>query len=174
MPCSVCHHPARDAIDLELAQGGLNRRVAEAQGLTETSVRRHRANHLPATLLKAHEAREAARADDLLAQVKALLDRALAILSRAEEAGDHRTSLSAIREARGTLELLGRLTGELQGAQAVAIAHVEVETRAGQVVENLERFRAVLQKMADAGALPAPRIELVAANGQSAAEANRD
>lgn len=166
MPCSVCHHPDRDAIDRHLAQGGLNRRVATAHSLTESSVRRHRANHLPATLLKAHEAAEVSRADDLLAQVQALLDRALAILSRAEEAGDHRTSLSAIREARGTLELLGRLTGELQGAQAVAVAHVEVETRAAEVVENYQRFRAVLQKMADAGALPAPQFERVpAGNG---------
>lgn len=39
--------------------------------------------------------------------------RALSILGKAEEAGELRTALSAIREARGNLELLAKLLGEL-------------------------------------------------------------
>jgi len=38
---------------------------------------------------------------------------ALDILARAEEAGDLRTALAAISQARGNLELLGKLAGEL-------------------------------------------------------------
>jgi hypothetical protein len=76
-------------------------------------VQRHEENHLPATLTKAKEAREASRADDLLASVRGLQGRALSILGKAEEAGELRTALSAIREARGNLELLAKLLGEL-------------------------------------------------------------
>jgi hypothetical protein len=65
-------------------------------------------------LVKAEAARETARADDLLGQVQDLQRRTLTILEKAEKAEDWRTALSAIREARGTLELLARLTGELQ------------------------------------------------------------
>ena len=76
-------------------------------------MRRHRSNHLPAKLVMAEKAAEMAEADDLLDQVGDLQRRALAILDRAEEAGELRTALSAIREARGNLELLAKLLGEL-------------------------------------------------------------
>ena len=38
----------------------------------------------------------------------------MAVLTKAELAGDLRAALGAIREARGNLELLGKLTGELR------------------------------------------------------------
>jgi hypothetical protein len=63
--------------------------------------------------LKAREVEEAARADDLLDQVRHLQTHALDILERAEKAGDLRTALAAISQARGNLELLGKLAGEL-------------------------------------------------------------
>jgi hypothetical protein len=72
-------------------------------------------------LLKAKEAREATHADNLLNQVKDLQARALSILSQAERSGDLKTALLAIREARGCLELLGKLAGELQSAPTVNI-----------------------------------------------------
>jgi hypothetical protein len=64
-------------------------------------------------LLKAREVEDAARADDLLDQVRHLQSHALGILDRAEKAGDLRTALAAISQARGNLELLGKLAGEL-------------------------------------------------------------
>ena len=76
-------------------------------------MRRHRGNHLPAKLAMAQAAEEAAEADTLLDQVKGLQGRAYALLDKAEEAGELKTALSAIREARGNLELLAKLLGEL-------------------------------------------------------------
>jgi hypothetical protein len=63
--------------------------------------------------LKAREVEEVAQADDLLDQVRDLQAHALDILERAEKAGDLRTALAAISQARGNLELLGKLAGEL-------------------------------------------------------------
>ena len=63
--------------------------------------------------MKAREVEEAARADDLLEQVRNLQAHALDILERAEKAGDLRTALAAISQARGNLELLGKLAGGL-------------------------------------------------------------
>jgi hypothetical protein len=76
-------------------------------------VYRHKTEHLPAYLSKAREAEDAAKADDLLDQVRNLQAHALDILERAEKAGDLRTALAAISQARGNLELLGKLAGEL-------------------------------------------------------------
>jgi hypothetical protein len=61
----------------------------------------------------ARAAEEVAEADDLLGQVQDLQARTLAILEAAEGSNQHRTALSAIREARSNLELLAKLLGEL-------------------------------------------------------------
>jgi hypothetical protein len=112
--CTVCAHPERRAIDRELAAGHLvNRKIAQGRELTEVAVWRHAANHLPATLVKAEAAREAAHADDLLAQVRDQRDKALAIYEKADAAGSYAAAIAALREARGCLELLGELLHEL-------------------------------------------------------------
>ena len=111
--CTVCDHPERHGIDEALVTGAPYRSVAKQFGLSESSVYRHKTEHLPAHLLKAKEVEEVARADDLLDQVRNLQGHALDILERAEKAGDLRTALAAISQARGNLELLGKLAGEL-------------------------------------------------------------
>ena len=61
----------------------------------------------------AEKASEIAEAGSLLVQVRDLQARTLAILEGAESTRQHRTALSAIREARSNLELLAKLLGEL-------------------------------------------------------------
>lgn len=112
--CSVCGHPEREAIDAALVAGAANRRIATQYSLSEAAVRRHRRTHLPASLAAAKGAAEATRADDLLAQVRGLQTKALAILTRAEATGDLRAALAAIGQARSNLELLAKLLGELR------------------------------------------------------------
>jgi transposase-like protein len=111
--CTVCDHPQRHNINEALVSGGPYRSVAKRFGLSESAVYRHKTEHLPAHLSKAREAEEAAQADDLLEQVRNLQAHALDILERAEKAGDLRTALAAISQARGNIELLGKLAGEL-------------------------------------------------------------
>jgi transposase-like protein len=111
--CTVCDHPQRHSIDEALVSGAPYRSVARRFELSESAVYRHKTDHLPVHLLRAREAEEAARADELLDQVRSLQTHALDILERAEKAGDLRTALAAISQARGNLELLGKLAGEL-------------------------------------------------------------
>jgi len=111
--CSVCEHAEKDTIDRALVGSASNRSVASIYDVSEAAVRRHKANHLPAKLVMAEQAAEVVEANNLLDQVGDLQRRALAILDKAEEAGELRAALSAIREARGNLELLAKLLGEL-------------------------------------------------------------
>jgi len=111
--CTVCDHPESVSIDEILVTGAPYRSVAKRFGLSESAVYRHKTEHLPAHLLKARKAEEVAQADDLLDQVRNLQAHVLDILERAEKAGDLRTALAAISQARGNLELLGKLAGEL-------------------------------------------------------------
>ena len=111
--CTVCDHPERHGIDEALVTGAPYRSVAKRFRLSESAVYRHKSEHLPAHLLKARQVEEVAQADDLLEQVRHLQAHTLDILERAEKAGDLRIALAAISQARDNLELLGKLTGEL-------------------------------------------------------------
>ena len=111
--CTVCEHPHVGEINSALLNGVSLRKIAKQFSVSDTALFRHK-QHIPAGLVKAQEAQEIAKADTLLAQVIALRDKALNILAKAEQAGDLRTALQGVREAKGCLELLAKLQGELQ------------------------------------------------------------
>ena len=112
--CSVCHHPDRAAIDAALVAGEPYRSIAQRFAASSDAVLRHKlAGHLPAALVKAQDAQEVTQADDLLAQLRALRSKSYGLLLAAERAGDIRTALAGVREARACLELLAELEGEL-------------------------------------------------------------
>jgi hypothetical protein len=120
--CTVCAHHEREAIDHALVAGEPYRSVANRyESLSQAAVQRHEENHIPATLAKAKEAKEVAHADGLLADVRSLQARTLAVLEAAELSHEHRTALAAIREARSNLELLAKLLGELDERPSVAV-----------------------------------------------------
>src|SRR3712207_891431 len=111
--CTICIHPERDAINTALAAGELCRLVAQRFATSPDAMRRHKAEYLPVDISKAARAKDVAIADDLLAQLKALHIKAGSILLKAEAAGDLRTALLAIREARACFETLLEVEGEL-------------------------------------------------------------
>lgn len=67
-------------------------------------------------MLKAQEAAEVVQADKLMETTRALYARAFEILQKAEKAGQLETALKAIRELRGIVELLAKLSGELEAS----------------------------------------------------------
>jgi hypothetical protein len=111
--CTICEHAEREAIDRALVAGEANTKLSSVFAVSEQALRRHKGSHLPAKLVMAQAAEEVAQADTLLDQVRDLQRRALDILDKAEDAGELRTALGAIREVRGNLELLAKLLGEL-------------------------------------------------------------
>ena len=111
--CSVCEHDDLAEINSALASNEPLRTIADRWSVSKMALIRHRNQHLPVSQLKAKEAEEVARADDLFDQVRDLQERALATLDRAEEAQELSTALQAIREARSNLELLAKLLDEL-------------------------------------------------------------
>lgn len=121
--CKTCLSPDLAAIDEALVGGTPAEVVARKYRLPVRSVQRHRAAHLPATLARAQAAAEVARADGLLDQVVELQRRTVAILDAAENADppDLGLALRAIREARGNLELIAKLAGDLDERAQVAI-----------------------------------------------------
>ena len=112
--CKVCSHPKLNEINQSLIKSRNISELSRKYGIPWDSLKRHKELHLPALLQKAREAEEVSQADTLLAQVEELKAKAWKLLNKAERAGDLRTALSGVREAKGCLELLAKMQGELQ------------------------------------------------------------
>lgn len=106
--CSICIHENAEEINYELLRGTPLRKIAEQYGVSSTALFRHK-KHLPATLTQAKEAEDIAQTDDLLKKIVELREKAIAIVDKAESAGDLRTALLGIREAKGCIELLAKM-----------------------------------------------------------------
>lgn len=109
----ICHHPERAEIDSALVHGEPLRNIARRSGTTASALCRHRQQHLPLDLVASKRGEELLRADHLVGEIEALIAQGQEILATAEQKGDSRTALLAIREVRRTYELLAKLQGQL-------------------------------------------------------------
>ena len=138
--CSVCEHIQVKEIDKSLVNGTGLRKIAKRFSLSTTAVYRHK-KHLNGTLIKASEIKKITHADNLMEQITNLQSRALNILSKTEEAEDWRAATGAIREARGCLELLGKLAGEFKEGQTINVIltpqWIELRT---SIIQTLEAY----------------------------------
>jgi len=112
--CTICTHPERHAIDVSLVHREPYLAIARSYSVSRDALRNHAKEHLPELLAKAKKATEVAEANSLLDRVESLYRRTEAILEAAESNSEWGTALAAIRECRGNLELMGRVTKELE------------------------------------------------------------
>ena len=151
-PCSVCSHPEARAISADLFAGMSYRSIQKKFGVTPAAVCAHLREHVAAPLRRLCEA-ERRLADDAalvapsLLEMRKLNERTLRILSLAEISKDYDVALRAIAESRRNVELISRLSGELDqnipaGDARIQIEIIKVEPMllpkpAGQVIEAL-------------------------------------
>ncbi len=155
--CTICSHPQREAIDQALVAGTPKRDVSALFRVSEDAITRHAAAHLPQALSKAQEAKEVAQGDDLLKQVRDLQRITMGLLAKAVQANDLRTAVSAVGQARGNLELLGKLVGQLQqeGTVNLVVSPEWIQVRAallGALVPYPEARLAVADRLMTLGA----------------------
>lgn len=104
-----------------MVAGRTLRDVAGRFGLSRSAVHRHQ-EHIPQALAKARNARHVAEAGTLLWRVEALICDCHTIAQKAQRARDWRAAVSALREVRVCLELLGDLSGELKKLNSVNVS----------------------------------------------------
>jgi hypothetical protein len=119
--CTVCGHKERHKIDVALVQREPYRAIAAQHGLSKPALQRHAAEHIPQALVRARDAEATANADELLSHMRALQSKTLRTLMRAEAADDLRTVLAAVQQARGNVELLAKLHGQISDAPQINI-----------------------------------------------------
>ena len=139
--CTVCAHSDRPGIDEALVSGTSLRNIAEQFGLAVSSLHRHKHGHVPVALAKARDAQKVADAEGLLGQIQKLTAEARKIKSMAEDKGDLRTALSAIRELVRMVELLAKLRGELDESPKVAVVSLPEWRHVVRVLDSYPQVR---------------------------------
>ncbi len=104
--CTVCSSPNRAAIDEAVTRGESFRRIAPRCGVSDRALRRHAAEHVSAAIVKAHEAAEVTRADDLLGILREAVKDARRLRDKAEEDRDFRGAIAAVRTLADVVEKL--------------------------------------------------------------------
>ncbi len=132
MTCTVCRHPDHIDIDKLLVAGLVPETLSKRFGLSASSIRRHKREHILPEIRKALERKEEKAALKLADRVARLIERtdniwqaAEEIFAEAKSARARKDALAALklaleasREMQSRLEFQGRVTGEL--AQPVA------------------------------------------------------
>jgi len=112
--CTICTHNKRENIDKELLEKVPLRNIAKQYNVSTGALFRHKENHLPDKLIKAENVKEITEANNLIEQAQTLKDRAIEILDTVEKQGSHTIALQAIKEVRAIIELLAKLSGDIQ------------------------------------------------------------
>lgn len=112
--CTVCNHPKRSEIDEALLCSDSLRNIAERFGTSITALHRHKAEHLPAHLVKAKAATEVLDADRLVQHLELLRQETLDVLAAAKKSKEWGTMLKAVARAEMQLRLAAELLGALR------------------------------------------------------------
>jgi len=159
----VCASSHRKAVDAALAKGDSARAIGARFKLGERAVQRHRVAHLTPAIVAIQARRVEQGARPIVDRLEALVARVEALVDRAELEGSSGVMLAAAREARSGIELLARLTGELDERPSVTVnllSSAEVQGLVGVLLRALEPFP-------DARIAAASALQVVDAGGTS-------
>jgi hypothetical protein len=119
--CAACALPDQRALNEQLVAGASLRALAKRYGISRPALTHHKRAHVSPALVAVKEQRLARGARTIVDRLERLLLRTEAILDAAYAARNGKLALVAIRELRSTLELVARLTGELDQRPAVTV-----------------------------------------------------
>lgn len=131
--CVTCEHPEREAIDRAIVVGETLRSLASRYGMHRTSLARHAQAHLSPALVKVLTEREEAGPRTVLERLEELHTEVRSILDAAKEGGKASVSLAAVRELRGILDTIARITGELNERPQVAVFNLSTSPEWAEV-----------------------------------------
>ena len=149
---TILHHPQRGAIDAAIISRTPLREIADAFGVSKSTLHRYISGPFLGKLLEARAAREVAEADHLLARMETLYGEAEDVLACAKTAENHPLRLQAIDRAVKLTELLAKLEGRLRDRVSVNVLvspqFLSVQAKLVAALEGFPEAReAVLQAL---------------------------
>ena len=126
--CSICKHVERQAIEEAFLRNGQSLRViAERHGVSAWALHRHKSHVAVAVMAAAKRERNAGEivaGNSLLMRVEEVLTEVRDIAHAAKKAKDWSAATAALRELRNCLQLIGRVSGELQQQPTAGELHL--------------------------------------------------
>jgi hypothetical protein len=149
--CIVCRHPDKARIEAALVRNTAFRKIGEQFSVHYSSVRRHQ-KHMGAQLTKARHAKEVADASTLLKRVEELIAKCNGIAAKAERKKAWPAAVSALSQVRACLELLGRLSGELQnaGSSVQFHSHAHLHTNSAAPADDADLELQIAEHVSEA------------------------
>jgi hypothetical protein len=157
--CATCAHPKMEEINKLLIVGRTPMKEMERRyGISDSSLAGHKADHISVAVKAVQQARIRKGVRTVVVQLEDLIAKAEIFLTMAEDTHNINLGLQAIRELRPTIELLAKVTGELDTRPTTVInllvtkEWLEIRTA---LVESLEPYP-------EAFAAVAARLQLAA------------
>jgi hypothetical protein len=115
LKCSICQHSRRKEIEKDLvAQKPNFSAIALKYKVDRGALRRHKdKGHISEKIARAAAVKDVAEAKTLRQQVEEVCEEIKTVLTRAKTAKNDELALKALKELRGTIELLLKAQGEL-------------------------------------------------------------
>jgi hypothetical protein len=147
--CTICRHPDKARIEAALIRNTAFRKIGTQFSVNYSSVRRHQ-QHMAVQLTKARHAKEVADASTLLKRVEELIAKCNGIAAKAEKKKAWPAAVSALNQVRACLELLGRLSGELQNAGSSVQFHAHLHTNSAAPADDADLELQIAQHVSEA------------------------
>ncbi len=146
--CTICSHRRHTAIDAALVEHTTSyRRIADQFGVAESSLVRHEANCLGATLQRSREARQMLDAERLAERMAQLSEHVDLVLAKAGR--DHRVRLLAVDTGRKLIETWAKLAILHAAEQRTVVANDEPHVWD----DDPNTIRTVLKMLVESGAM---------------------
>jgi hypothetical protein len=131
--CTICEHEAREAVDAAIVLGSPYSEIEAQYGVSKSALSRHKRHGISPALAKVKAEREQAGPRSALERLEVLYVQASRVLVAAEQEGKASLTLSAVRELRSLVELLAKITGEIDDRPQVAVINVQTSDEWQQI-----------------------------------------
>jgi hypothetical protein len=147
--CTICYHPQHEEIAISLFRDG-TRATARRFQVSLPALDRHK-GHLPRTLVRAQQAQQIMDATSLLSRVEEVVNDARRITRQAEEKEELSTALAGLKTITHSLELFGKLKGELQRGAVVQVGvEVNVSSQRTETGSEVDLDVLIAQRVSEA------------------------
>jgi hypothetical protein len=144
--CTICSHPSQEEINAALLGPESLRTTASRWSVSKTALLRHKADHLPASVVKAAAVEQEISGGKILDRLLELHRETAQILREARTTKDNQLALKAIARAEKQLEIEGRMLGELNASTTVDVTMLpEWQELRGAILLALEPHPAARQ-----------------------------
>jgi hypothetical protein len=149
--CAACEHEKQDDLNADLISKISLSKLSEKYGISRASLKAHKDNHLTPALA-AVQAEKFGVGTKATARLEAMLQTVESLLTKARTTGNVGQALTAVRELRATIELLAKITGELDERPTTVINLLTTEAW-------IQARQAIVEALA-----PYPEARLAVAN----------